>query len=99
MAGSLFALFGSSWQFLNASSAHIEAQERGYSNCTASALKSGGNLSYDYCREIWLDNQSSYDFEYWLIGLASYALMALAIYIIIAILAWLAKWIWRGRSV
>lgn len=88
------------WLILSANIEFAEAHEQGFQQCAERAAQpNDGTLTFDACREIWpIGGQSSYGWAEWGQALVATLIACLALYGLIWLLAWTARWVWRGRQ-
>lgn len=99
VASSLGSIGGATWMVLSANNASSKAREDGYSFCMEGLSRPGTDLTPEYCGELWLGKPLPLGWTHWFETIGGLLLLSGAIYILIAATAWVARWVWRGRSV
>lgn len=94
----LFSLGGGTWMVVSDNIERAKIQESGYASCIAAVAEPNSNLSYEFCRKIWLTTQSSLGWNEWAQAVAACAFAAAFVYLLILMAVVIAKWIWRGRT-
>lgn len=73
------------------------ARFSGYQLCADVAGKAGAKVSVQECADIWLGHPDPYGWSAWVQFAGATAAACVALYLLIALFAATAKWVWRGR--
>lgn len=93
-----FTLIWPTWSILSSNAELARTLESGYSSCIQRVGKPGSDLTHEFCRKSWLEEHSYAGWTEWAMTVAAAALLSLIVYLLAALIVWVAKWVWRGRE-
>lgn len=98
VAGGLGSLAGGTITVVSQNYKTAELRESGYQDCAKQVGKPGSDLSYTACHDMWRNVGHGMGLADWLMMIGAYALVAVALYLLIALFVWLIRWVWAGRQ-
>ena len=98
VSGALFSLTAASWNIMSSAANVADARQEGFRTCTNLMYTPNSNLTYDACREMWLEQPNSYGFTEWITLVGVYVVLSLIVYGLIWLFVQIAKWVLRGKA-
>lgn len=98
VVGGLGSVIGASMLVVSENYNAAMARQAGYDACSKGVGKPGSDLTFQFCHDTWLANKSSLGLYEWAQAVGAFALVAAVLYLLVAFLVWLIRWVLAGRQ-